>query len=240
MTDTSTTRRPLFLEVSRESTPPPALNTAFASLVRHHFATVVHPLPDAAPGIAWIVAENGVFKRGVNADLDILIAIRRRSMAIPGLVPLLPHVRWRSWDRRIPASLLAALLGDARRAMSAGTIARPIEKQYFFVWRDNDLRLIAPRGQDASATRVQYAMPERGAVLVDLHSHHAMGAFFSPTDDADDLGLSVSAVIGQLYTRPEIAVRLNVFGHRMRVPARLIFDDLGPFDDTYGDAHADA
>jgi hypothetical protein len=40
-------------------------------------------------------------------------------------------------------------------------------------------------------------------------------------------------VIGRLFTRPEIACRLNVYGHRQRVPARLLFDGLGPFEETF-------
>lgn len=213
----------------------------FAGLVRHHVATVGQPLPPATPGITWIWAANGIFKRGVNESLDLLIQVERFIAPLPGLIALLPSAAWRAWPQRLPSRLLTPLLADAQRAGSAGLIARPIEKQYFIVWRDADMRLIAPRGQEASAARVAYAMPSTGVVLCDLHSHHEMPAFFSATDDADDTasGLSVSAVIGRLFTRPEIAVRLNVYGAHMRVPAQLVFDDVGPFADTFGGDHAD-
>ena len=61
-----------------------------------------------------------------------------------------------------------------------------------------------------------------------------MPPFFSATDDADDLGLSVSVVIGTIFTQPTIRCRLNVYGHRQAVPARMLFDQLGPFVDSYG------
>lgn len=217
--------------------PPPPLTAA--ALTRRHFATPEQPLPDAAPGISWIVAANGIFKRGVNDRLDLLIRVAPLEAPIAGLSMLLPHVRWAPWPQRLPAGFLTALLGNARQAMSAGALARPVEKQYFIVFRDGGPHLITPRGQDATAGRVSYVMPVRGSILVDLHSHHELPAFFSQVDDRDDVGLSVSVVVGRIFTRPELACRLNVYGARQIVPATLIFDGLGPFRDTLGGHDAD-
>lgn len=215
------------------------LSTVFASLVRYHVATQACPLPERAPaGITWVWAANGVYKRGVGADLDLLIRCGKAWQA-PGLVQLLPHARWQRGPARLPGALLAPLLSDAQRASSGGVVALPIEKQYFFVERDG-LRVVAPRIQDGSAGRVRYSMPLSGRILLDLHSHHAMHAYFSQTDDRDDTGLSVSAVIGQIYTCPTILVRLNVFGDHLEVPALTIFDSLGPFHDGYRGGTADA
>ena len=191
-------------------------------------------------GIAWIVAANGVFKRGSDGERDLLIQVARQPIPVPGLVALLPHARFANWPRRLPASFLTALLADARQAVVGGAIARPVEKQYFVVFRDGQPRVIAPRAQRGTPGSLAYAMPVRGAVLCDLHSHHEMAAYFSATDDRDDVGLGVSLVLGRIFTRPELCCRLNVYGHRQRVPAQLIFDGLGPFLDTYGGDHADA
>jgi PRTRC genetic system protein A len=209
--------------------PPPL---ASAALVRHTLA--LGALAEPERGIAWIVAANGVFKRGYDGERDLLVRVQRQRIAVPGLVALLPHARFTSWAERLPASFLAALLQDARQAMSGEAIARPIEKQYFVVYRDGGPRLIAPRAQQGTPGSLRYAMPGRGALLVDIHSHHEMAAYFSQTDDRDDTGLSVSLVIGKIYTRPELCCRLNVYGHRQRVPARLLFDGLGPFRDAFG------
>lgn len=203
------------------------LAQVFSGLVRHHIAHAGGELPPPQPGITWVWARNGVFKRGCNAHLDILIPVGR-APAVPGLAPLLPHVRWGDWPGRLPGQLLAPLLHHARRACSPDRIARPIEQQYFLVWRDGDVRLVAPPGQDAGPGHVRYRMP-RGVVLADIHSHHGMAAYFSGTDDYDDVGLSVSAVVGRIFgDRPQIVVRLNVFGHRYQVPAALVFDRLAP------------
>ena len=203
------------------------LASIFASLVTHHVATPTRPLPDARPGMSWIWAANGIYKRGVSETLDLLIPVST-TQTVPGLAKLLPHVRFAPWPERLPGLLLTPLLEDAKRAAAGGIVLRPIEKQYFFVWRDT-VRVVAPRGQDASAVHLRYTMPQSGPVLLDLHSHHGMAAYFSATDDRDDTGLSVSAVIGTIYTRPTIRCRLNVYGDRWEVPPLLIFDTLGPF-----------
>lgn len=213
------------------------LASVFATLITHHIATPACPLPDPRNGITWIWAANGVYKRGVSSELDLLIPVGV-SWPAPGLARLLPHVRFLRWPQRLNGAFLTPLLEDARRASVGDTILRPIEKQYFFVWRDG-VRVVAPKGQDASAVHLRYAMPQSGPVLLDLHSHHGMDAYFSATDDRDDSGLSVSAVIGKIYTRPTIVTRINVFGHRHSVPALMIFDTLGPFVDGGTDADPD-
>lgn len=215
------------------------LHMTFAGLVRHSIATAAAPEPDAAPGIEWRIATNGVFKRGRSASVELQGRVCPIDTTIPGLRSLLPYVRWPTWPSRLPGALLGPLLEDARRAAMGDTILRPIEKQYFFVERDG-VRVVAPRGQDASAVRVRYPMPASGTVLLDLHSHHGMRAYFSTTDDADDTGLSVSAVIGRIFDRPEIVVRLNIYGHHCPIPAGMVFDSLGPFVDRYAGGSRDA
>jgi hypothetical protein len=54
-----------------------------------------------------------------------------------------------------------------------------------------------------------------------------MPAYFSNTDDRDDGGLSVSAVVGKIFDTPEICLRVNVYGHRMRLLVLDVFDRLG-------------
>lgn len=233
---------------------PAALAGLFAGLVRHHACTPAAPLPAPTPGITWCWAANGVFKRGVTPELDILIhageiwepyAARSAPgpLAVPGLAPLLPHARFAAWPGRIGGALLAPLLASAQRAGAAAgaRLLRPVEKQFFIVAGPaGRLRLIAPAGQEATPGRVRYAVPAGERILVDIHSHHAMAPLFSATDDADDDGLSVSVVIGRIFSRPAIRCRLNVYGHRQEVPAALIFDGLGPFADAYPGEDADA
>jgi PRTRC genetic system protein A len=183
--------------------------------------------------VEWIWAANGIFKRGISPTIEALICVSPTA-PVPGLAPLAPYVRWPAASDRLPGQLLEFLLYDARRAAGGDRVATPIEKQYFFVERDG-VRLVAPRDQDATASRVRYTMPVSGVPLLDIHSHHALRAYFSPTDDADDQGLSVSAVVGNIFRQAEIVVRINIYGHRQLVPALSIFDMLpDELSDRYG------
>jgi PRTRC genetic system protein A len=189
----------------------------FGDLVTHQTLAVGAELPPPRPGISWIWAANGVFKRGVDAHLDLLIRVAS-SPPVPGLAQLRPHVRFRAIDARVPSHILDNVLIHAR-------CLRRIEQQYAVLWQSGQFSLVIPP-QDASAARVRYgAVP---GTLVDIHSHHEMRAFFSDIDDRDDLGLSVSAVIGRLHTdQPEIIMRANVYGHRQRLNPTEVFASLG-------------
>ncbi|HEU4328843.1 MAG TPA: Mov34/MPN/PAD-1 family protein [Roseiflexaceae bacterium] len=204
------------------------LAVIFADLHRHHVATPREPLPPPARGATWIWAGNGIWKRGSSAALEALICVC--PVTTPGLAELEPSVRWTTHDGRIPGALLAGLLDHARRAGAReGAVDRPIEQQYFITYQAGAARpfQVEVPPQRASATAVDYELGHlSGVPLVDLHSHHSLLAYFSPTDDRDDDGLSVSAVVGEIFKRPAIAVRINVYGHHQRVPAALVFDEL--------------
>jgi PRTRC genetic system protein A len=216
-----------------------ALTHITRGLVRHHIATPEQPLPAAAPGITWIWAANGIFKRGIAGALDLCIPVGLVA-PVPGLAPLGAHVRWYGIPlQHIPGVLLEPILRHAQRASNGSSIHYPIEQQYFITWRDDcpekPLRVAVPR-QKASSGRVEYEMNVRGQVLIDIHSHHHMQAYFSATDDRDDTGLSLSAVIGTIYTKPRLVLRANVYGHHYDIPPCMVFDRLGPFE--VGDLNA--
>ncbi|MBM7843789.1 Mov34/MPN/PAD-1 family protein [Herpetosiphon giganteus] len=199
------------------------------NLNNYHIATGQNPIPNQ-PGITWLIALNGVFKCGCNANQQIIIQTSLQSIPIPGLVGILPSVSWKGCHQRLPSSWLSLLLNDAQQAARIEHgIARPIEKQYFITTQHTTIRLI-PARQTSTIHHIAYEMPS-DPVLVDIHSHHGMPAYFSPTDNADDTGLSVSCVIGNIFKNPEIICRLNVYGHHQVVPITTIFDGNGPFID---------
>lgn len=207
---------------------PMSLQALQASLVNYHFATPAQPLPVQHNGITWIVAQNGIWKRGVDAERDFLICVHPGETCIPGLVSLVPHARFRQTGLPLPAAILTGILVNARKAKEQDQL---IEQQYHILLDHGLLRVRIPK-QQASSHRVVYEMPD-GVVILDLHSHHSMPAYFSATDDRDDLGLSISAVIGHItLDQPEIVIRLNVFGHHQSIPALLVFERLGVFRDV--------
>ncbi len=99
-------------------------------------------------------------------------------------------------------------------------------------------RLVAP-WQTPTASRVEYELPDSlGLPVVHLHSHHALRAYFSATDDADERGLALYGVVGRLDTAvPEVALRAGAFGHWLPLPwSRVFAGDRGAFRDLVADA----
>lgn len=115
------------------------------------------------------------------------------------------------FDELALAKLIARFRVDARAAM-------PNECAGWGVWSESSgaleywpLITIA-----ASPGSVEFHRPtlEDGLHLaVDLHSHGALPAFFSGTDDDDDAGeVKLSVVLGQLHGTYEVALRLCALG----------------------------
>ncbi len=209
-------------------------------LLHYHLATHRDPLPPVQSGITWSVAANGTFKTAQNRALRATICVDAHPSPLPNLAALMTDIAWHAYPRRLPGAWLDLVLADAQRAATVTKgIAQPIEKQWFVIVRDQRLTLI-PAQQTATATRIRYTMPT-DAVLLDIHSHHAMPAYFSQTDDRDDDGLSVSCVIGSIFTTPTILCRINVYGHRQLIPATMLFADMPlAWRDDYGGRYAPA
>jgi hypothetical protein len=69
--------------------------------------------------------------------------------------------------------------------------------------------------------------------LIDLHSHALMDPFFSPTDNKDEQGFRIFAVIGKVNEEPLILVRVGVYGNYWNIPADLVFDLPEEIRDAY-------
>jgi hypothetical protein len=149
---------------------------------------------------------------------------------------------------KIPASWLTRVLGHALKAsgsvakmtLRALTALRPIEAMYHFHYLPQQAdgapgcgwQVRIPK-QVAKADLVDYWGGNEATVALDLHSHHEMPAFFSQDkDDKDELGARFYAVIGRIYSRPEIRLRLGLYGKWVNLPATTLFEGLGPFVDV--------
>jgi PRTRC genetic system protein A len=207
------------------------LAAAFGPTHRFHIATPDAPLPPPQLGVIYIWAANGIFKQGANDSMLARICVEPFTQPFAGLGQLDITIQWRAWtDDRLPGALLQEALEEARQSGIPGeNITYPTEAQLFIVaWAGHALLIKPP--QIGSSTRVFSSAPA-GPILCDIHSHHQLAAFFSETDDRDDLGLSASVVIGNIFSAPEIVCRINVYGNSLIVPAATIFDSIEPFVD---------
>ncbi len=99
----------------------------------------------------------------------------------------------------------------------------------FFVavrWDGRSYRLVVPE-QEGTATSLEYVPP--AGVVAEFHSHGRSRAFFSKTDDGDEQGFRIYGVAGRLDKyRPELRLRVGVYGHFAPVEWAQVFDGPPP------------
>lgn len=165
----------------------------------------------------YILAGNGLFIEAEDSRLHARVPIAHTPLH--GLAELETEIRLKV--PTIPESWLFAVWDSARRHL-------PNEVMFQFTYRQAwHCRIPQSQARQAGVT-----FEDDVTAIVDLHSHGTMAAFFSETDDRDEQGLRIYAVIGQVdQPIPTLMVRVGVYGHTHWIPATTIFEGLGPFRD---------
>jgi PRTRC genetic system protein A len=171
----------------------------------------------------YLVAGNGLFVRAEDARLEACIPVA--AAVCPGLADLIPCARLKL-GRIHPAYLTSIYQSAVRRLPNEAAYQFLLDASDPVPWR------VAMPAQLATPTGVDYT--DDPLAVVDLHSHGALPAFWSATDDSDECGLRFYVVVGHVGTdAPTIFCRVGVYGHRWNVPALSIFEALGPFTDVF-------
>jgi PRTRC genetic system protein A len=186
-------------------------------LINHHIYTG-QPLPEPWP-YDYVLDGWGVVKRASTPHLEAQLRVAAGRVA--GLPPMTTGIDLAV--PRIPASWLRRVLAHARAA-------GPVEQMYHFHWLDNRWQVSLPR-QSGTPGQVQYRGGGEASVVLDLHSHHGMPAFFSGTDNRDEQGCRFYAVIGRIFTaRPELILRLGMYGDFINLSPLALFEGPGDFN----------
>lgn len=200
-----------------------------AALVGYHVATPARPNPPLRWHVArryYVLAANGIFVQAATPAVAVCLQVGRLKRPIPGLRALRPDVRWNYPVTRLPGRWALPIL--LRSASALGQC----EGHWTLAGDQHGLTLYdSAYADDRSSAHVRYRESVPGTILLRMHSHHAGPAFWSSTDDQDDSDVGVRAVCGTIFDRPTLRTRLIAWGHQHEVPARQIFDDLGPFEE---------
>ena len=173
---------------------------------------------------AYIMAGNGVFLYAKRDELEVLIPVSRATFAeLPLLEPFVNMPR-------VPVVLMNYVLQASKENL-------PNETLFWFnfdhdrqIWNlDAPLQFCRP----SSVFPIDKADPLGIKALIDLHSHALMEPFFSHTDNKDEQGFRIFAVIGKVNEKPEIRVRVGVYGNYWNIPASMIFELSGEIRDAY-------
>lgn len=202
------------------------------NLIRHFIATDPDE-PIRAPLYEFALAQNGVFLRAERRGLRVQFPIMEGPYVRGGLAKLDPCVELEY--PRIPARLLNTML-----ALS-WTACIPAPKEVLFhLWFEDGWQFCRPlQSQSYAGVTPLDDGPGSSYVkaMVEVHSHHNLpvSAKFSTIDDADERGFRIYAVLGRIFSRPQIRVRVGVYGYYYEVPATTLFE----LPRLIGDAVAD-
>ncbi|MFZ1398948.1 MAG: Mov34/MPN/PAD-1 family protein [Candidatus Promineifilaceae bacterium] len=207
------------------------------NLVTYHIHKQ-YPLPaNDALAYQYVLAGNGVFVRAKTRFFKALLPIT--ACTVRGLPPL--RAQFQLLVPRIPARLLDAILADARSARRSGG-GQPDnglnEVLYQFHHHGRAVQVKKP-AQQTTPISVTTTVADAASIICDLHSHGNMRAFFSQTDNADEQGARLYAVIGRLDSEPEMRLRVGVYGYWLALPLTAVFTNNGSFKDLYQEKQDD-
>ena len=181
------------------------------------------PLPPIQAAMyEYVTAANGVFVRGKRTGMEVLLpVIVNPLIEVRGLVPVAPFVRLDY--PRVYESLMRKVLDAARGAIDSSL--NPLEVLLYLGWGSDGWWMTKPpQEQTAASVRPVGSTATYEDSLIELHSHHEMPAQFSNTDNADETGFRLYAVLGNIFKWPTLRVRVGLYGHYWEIPASLIFD----------------
>lgn len=153
-------------------------------------------------GYNYILAREGVF---VTSQSDLLEATVRIAKAeVRGLGGLDDRTRLRLLKGKVPRHIWDLAYNHMLACL-------PNETYMAITWFDGMYHLEVP-SQSTSPGSVEYETLRK--VVVELHSHATMRAYFSGTDNADEKGFRVYGVVGRLdQVEPEASWRVGVYGY---------------------------
>ena len=166
-------------------------------------------------GFDYVLGAGGLYVQSESAHLTARVLVA--PCEVRGLAPVAEKVELAHGP--IPARLFEIGLLWFEDA--------PHTERFFAVrWDGDAYRLVVPE-QEGTASSLKYIPP--AGVVAEFHSHGSSRAFFSKTDDGDELGFRVYGVAGRLDTdRPELSLRVGVYGHFAPVEWSQVFDGPHP------------
>lgn len=195
-----------------------------AGLISHQICQAGAPVPAfQGPLYEYLLGGNGVFLRGQREGLDACLPLAWAE--VRGLAPITPGVRLAYPP--VPAGAVAKMLELARGAQ--GPDGASIEILFHLEWQSAVERwhLIQPL-QAGGRTHVLPLDTGSGSsyarAIIEVHSHHTMAAFWSSTDDRDEQGFRLYAVLGDIFRRPTLRVRVGLYGYFLELPPTQVFD----------------
>jgi PRTRC genetic system protein A len=169
-------------------------------------------LLDLPTGFIW--AGNGIFRSVTRQEFKAVVC--HREVHTPGipefeqefklLVPSVPHTKVKAIIKQIQQE-------------------SDLEQLFYLYWLRDRWEVLYPEQECTPSTCIagdRFLEP----AVIEIHSHGAMGAFFSGTDDLEEDGCRISTVIGKSNGQLEIVSRVCVHGLFLPIQSSLIYENI--------------
>lgn len=123
---------------------------------------------------------------------------------------------------KIPYSLLRVIIDDFK--------SHPTEERIFQVRWDvlaKEYVIVKPTEFRSSKCAIEYVfenIPSQLKPILEIHSHNTMQAYFSKTDDNDELLHGFYGVVGTVDAEPTMRFRVGMEGFFTEIPTYRLFD----------------
>lgn len=184
-------------------------------LIGYNIATSSRLPPPSGKIKEYWLGGNGVFARTARKEIDVCVQLCKVN--ILGLPAIEPYFTFAL--PLVPQELVAQML-----KLSQNNGAKEI---LFYLSFNERWQLFVPQQlrSDRSVTPILVDRSSYNTAIIEVHSHHSMKAIFSPVDDKEESGkFRLFAVLGEIFTRPAINVRLGIYDLFCPVAASKIFE----------------
>ena len=205
------------------------LNTAYVAaaprgLIGHgvHYG-VEDRVFSRAPGAlySYLLAGDGVYLVAERGEIGV--SFRVAAAQVRGLEPAAEFFKFRL--PRVPEVVVQEVFDAALRWAAEGKECLwHLSYSPMNPWNDGWLVEEPEQERTAATCRPLESGGSHDRAILEIHSHHSMAARFSSQDDADETGFRLYAVIGRLPNRPEIRLRVGVYGQFWEIPAIWVME----------------
>lgn len=210
-----------------------------ARVADHHFAHRGAHLPpvDESLWLDYVVGQDGIYARGRRPGMEVCVPVA--AARVMGLAGVMPYVQWGFpvMPARFLSRMLAASRAQCRNTPTEALFHLTFNKELRFEPTHEGSQVmdfyqgwhLEYPSQNATHDYVKPIHQGRGSsedrAVIEVHSHHAGDAYFSEVDDKDEGGINfkVYGVIGHIFDRPEIRMRVGLNGYFMEWPASEFF-----------------
>ena len=209
-------------ETARTTATVPQIILPTERIVGHLVAKRLPLPPVEAAMYEYVLAGNGLFVRGERSHLKA--QVHAHDFEVRGLPEIEAFMDWEC--SRVPALAVSKMLELSREAVDDR--GRPKEKLFHLIYEGPRYWHLTVPKQEGSASKVRPLNSDPNSsyarALIEVHSHHEMPAFWSETDNRDETGFRLYAVLGDIFRNPTLRVRLGIYGSFLELPADVVFN----------------